>query len=268
MMMQLGRQTMAPRTMCRTLLGTAVMGMVAWIASVGHTDQFRQFTDMDTIDGADESVFPYFGYSGGGPRLPPRVWYINKHGVKKWSRDPKHSSWWLDYVDNELLGDNASLPTESFRDMFRVPFEMYEEILGDMRADGFRDSEDQSKRGKRPAPLELKLLGSLRYLAVACPFDGLRGPSGVSGKTQWRFHRTWIKWFRGKYYDAWVYPPTTDEDINASVDLYTKAGFPGCVSSMDGVHMAWARAPFADRWTYTGTFLCLSPACGFARATG
>ena len=56
--------------------------------------------------------------------------------------------------------------------------------------------------------------------------------------------------------DTWVYPPSTQDEIDASVALYSNAGFPGCISSMDGVHLAWARAPHADRWQFIGTQPC------------
>eukprot|EP00961_Rhodomonas_salina_P004726 64111-Rhodomonas_salina.1 len=53
-------------------------------------------------------------------------------------------------------------------------------------------------------------------------------------------------------YPKYIYPPSTDDEIEATLHAYEQRGFPGCIGSADGVHVAWDRAPAMDLPWYKG----------------
>jgi hypothetical protein len=62
----------------------------------------------------------------------------------------------------------------------------------------------------------------------------------------------WLKWFEETYYDKWIKMPTNEEELRDIESVFSRVGLPGCVSSMDGVHIEWGRAPSCDSWLYIG----------------
>ncbi len=53
-------------------------------------------------------------------------------------------------------------------------------------------------------------------------------------------------------YDANVWYPTTPEDIAEATEVFTRAGFPGCIASIDGVHFAYEGYASQDRHFFVG----------------
>lgn len=78
------------------------------------------------------------------------------------------SIWWLRYVVDVRAKDPTSAQGKLFRRRFRLPYPMYERILGLMRNDDEYDWEalDCTKDPNRVAPLELKVLSALRILGT------------------------------------------------------------------------------------------------------
>ena len=64
-------------------------------------------------------------------------------------------------------------------------------------------------------------------------------------------HR-WVDWFLKEHYDVWVRPPQTLMELNTMETIFSRCGLPGCVASMDGVHVELGCAPARDRHLYVG----------------
>ena len=189
--------------------------------------------------------------SKGAPR---RGWL---QGLDRWrlSSKSRPNSYEVAFLrDVEHWGDdpNATLYKE-FERQFRIPYPMFEELM-DMTHDSglFRDSTDKSCRGPRPAPLTYKVLASLRYMATGVSFKSLEIESGISAATIARFYTLWIQWLVDTQVHKWVYIPSTVQEIGPIHSTYHMMGLPGCVGSMDGVHVAWDMCPQQQRFLYKG----------------
>ena len=69
---------------------------------------------------------------------------------------------------------------------------------------------------------------------LGCAWDVIEEISHVSISTSATFHAKYMEWFRETQYDEYVNPT----DITKAEGQYSMLGFPGCVGSMDGVHLA------------------------------
>jgi len=176
--------------------------------------------------------------------------FPEKGGYQKWGRDRwTHSEWQklLGHLRDEAL--RQSNPEQykkhafTFRKRFRVPFEIFTKLLD--KAEASKVFAPKQK-GHSDVPLEMKLLSTLRYNAVGCAWDVIEEISHVSISTSATFHAKYMKWFRETQYDEYVNPT----DITKAEGQYSMLGFPGCVGSMDGVHLAWDNSP--NRLAYTG----------------
>jgi hypothetical protein len=148
------------------------------------------------------------------------------------------SSFFKLYVLDELgiMVHNQAL----FRTRFRVPVACYRDLLAlvklaqDTHFRGFGKSDASGRPG---APLELLLLGTLRYLGRHCQFDDLKEATYVDKETHRRFFFKFCLWGREFLYPLHVTAPSCKEDIVKCEELYRAAGFPGCIGSFDVTHV-------------------------------
>ena len=97
--------------------------------------------------------------------------------------------------------------------------------------------------GRGGAPVELKVLGVLRILGRATCFDGITELSGIPTSSMQAFFHRFTAWFRKDVYPEFVYVPKTREDLARVETPYALVGLPGCIGSMDVVHIAWCMCP-------------------------
>ena len=97
--------------------------------------------------------------------------------------------------------------------------------------------------GRLAVPTELKVLGVLRVLGRATCFDGITELSGIAESTMCTFFHRFTKWFREDIYPCFVYAPKTLDDLAEVQTPYALLGLPGCIGSMDVVHIAWCMCP-------------------------
>ena len=131
---------------------------------------------------------------------------------------------------------------------------MFLDILARARAHAGPDSWPNEMAGgykRKPKPLGLKILGVLRVLALGISIEGLT-EVGLSKTVMVRFFNQFVPWFVEMYYDKEVHPPRTAQELRESERAFARCGFPGCILSMDGVHLTWDRAPWKRRHNYTG----------------
>ena len=80
-----------------------------------------------------------------------------------------------------------------FRNRFTVPYQLFLELLA--MAKIWFPQREYDAFGKEVAPIELKLLGTLRMLGKGCSWDLLYELSGVSAEV----HRRWTSKFIAKF---------------------------------------------------------------------
>jgi hypothetical protein len=138
-----------------------------------------------------------------------------------------------------------------FRLRFRVPFPLFQRLVDMTRANNWF-SEKKDCTGRLAAPLELKILGVLRVLGRGYCFDGIEELCFISREVNRRFFHTWCDLFSKKYFSIYCNPPSTKEEIDRTMAVYNRLGFPGCIGSTDCVHIRWERCPVGERFLHKG----------------
>ena len=147
---------------------------------------------------------------------------------------PRLSSWWLDYIENP----EPDCPSwnKIFRQRFRLPYESYLQILewvtGDdcdelfdrwrTEADGYTGR----KNNKKVSPIELLLLGSLRYLGRGWTFDDIQEATKVSRDVHRCFFHAFTTFGAKFLYPRYVCMPQTVADLKIASLSMRWQGFP------------------------------------------
>ena len=98
---------------------------------------------------------------------------------------------------------------------------------------------------------------TLRHLATGESFTTLAVASNLGKETLRNFSHEFMAWFVEHYYKDKVTGVNgigfqTVAEVEASEKIYRQAGLPGIVTSMDGVHVTWDKAPYAYKFMYCG----------------
>jgi hypothetical protein len=167
-----------------------------------------------------------------------------------------HDSTWQKFLrDNrrdleEVPGSKAQ---QVFRNRWRVPYDLFNDLLQKSVAMGFSKAEKDAA-GFASIPLELKLLGVLRVLGRGVTFDEVAEHVGSAfgGSIHYEFFCSWCEKFSETYKDVFVKKPASVAELQESCDVYAKLGFPGCIGSIDVTHIPWHNCPAALANSYTG----------------
>lgn len=128
-----------------------------------------------------------------------------------------------------------------FRRRFRVPYPVFKLLLEWTRE--WHEKSGTDCTGRARIPTELKLLGVLRVLGRATCFDGIFELSGISIASMDAFFHKFTEWFRSELYPKFVFTPKTMTEVAEIQAAYAALGLPGCIGSMDVVHVAWCMCP-------------------------
>ena len=154
----------------------------------------------------------------------------------------KLSLWSILYIQDPL--PNNPQWTKTFRKQFRLPNHTFlhllqmvdheRKVLGGMfhrwRADGVC-------KNRKVSPIELLVLGSLRYLGRGWTFDDLEESTFIDKEVHRVFFHKFVEFGAKKLYYQYVATPSTLEDLRDCEREYRNAGFPGCIGSTDATHI-------------------------------
>jgi hypothetical protein len=220
-------------------VGAWSVAVASLILSVNSTRKRRREGGNDVRFGK----LPPGGLGGTRPgRKNPTPRYPDANGKAAWQNDPTRTKFYKDYIENaELCRDPTQLLAKEFKQKFRVSYAMFEDILQATRESGLFPDDMIAKKGQRPHPLSMKVLAALRRLALGIPVEGLNDMTAISVPILQVFITAWEEWFVNHYEAEHIKIPEDEEDIAASVRLFTRCGLPGFVSSMDVVHVRYDR---------------------------
>jgi hypothetical protein len=100
-------------------------------------------------------------------------------------------------------------------------------------------------------PLELEILGVLPVFGRGGPFDNNYDGTGISEETHRVFFKEFIRLFVDHFYHHHVHRPN-EEELPQVLRAYERLGFPGCIGSVDCVHIWWDKCPTPIRATCKG----------------
>jgi hypothetical protein len=103
-----------------------------------------------------------------------------------------NSTWYRMYVLSDACKDRTTRAGRQFRRRFRMPWETYRSLVKEMRDDKWFAEygyENKTALGHPGVPLDLYLLGALRYLGRGWTFDDVCEATGVSEES----HRLFLQ---------------------------------------------------------------------------
>ena len=153
---------------------------------------------------------------------------------------PMLSPWYRTYVENPRPSDVNFL--KKFRLRFRVPFAVFTQLLDMVRSRenivyfGRWTGGTLRQKACPSVPVELLLLGGLRYIGRGWTFDDLEENTGIDQEVHRVFFHQLIKWGSTDLYDKYVVLPSTSEDARSTE--YERAGMNGGIGSMDATNVS------------------------------
>jgi hypothetical protein len=170
--------------------------------------------------------------------------------------DPRLTSWYCCYVLHPQL--NKPKFFRKFRRRFRLPYDKFLELV-DMCKEAkdnegnlyFRRWMSEDCVGVPSSPIELMVLGSLRYLGRGWTFDDIEEATAIDEETHRQFFHIFIKFGAEYLYNLWVQAPTS-ADVHDHLHEMTLAGMPGCPGSTDATHIVWHRCAYNQRQSHLG----------------
>lgn len=150
------------------------------------------------------------------------------------------------------IRDPTSVLGRKFLRRFRVPFTVFEEICSDIKRVHHLPDRQTDAKGAETVCLPLLILGSIRYLASGCTFDALEELTNVDQEThRIFFHQKFCTW-GAIVSKEHIRMPDKEEELRHVQSLYEGKGLPGCVGSIDCVHVCWDCCPASLHSTCKG----------------
>ena len=153
---------------------------------------------------------------------------------------PLESCWYRLYVSRDPMTVTKSFLAK-FRRRFHLPNQEFLNLVEDARTGNWfppwSKEEAIDAFGRPSLPLELMILGSLRFLGRGWTFDDLSEATGISEETHRRFFHDFIKIGSTVLYHRHVTTPTTAAAAQHHMHEFSLAGCNGAVGSMDATHV-------------------------------
>ena len=176
---------------------------------------------------------------------------------------PKLSLWWILYVQQPK--PECKQWSKTFRNRFRLSHESYLGLLNTIKDDDDNDLFFRRWRNttiicgglhvqpaRKQSPIELLLLGCLRYLGRGFTFDDLEECTYISRDVHRCFFHKFIEFGATKLFATYVKMPHFLQELQECEKAYRIAGFPGCIGSTDATHIPLEKVSFTIRQGHLG----------------
>ena len=128
---------------------------------------------------------------------------------------------------------------------FRLPYGNYLDLVQLIQSSVLFDRWCGFKsNNKKVSPVELLVLGSLRYLGHGWTFDDCEESTAIDKEVHCCFFHVFILFGSTELYKKWVMTPENLPEANSNMHEYSQAGFPGCVGSCDCTHIVTERCEY------------------------
>ena len=145
---------------------------------------------------------------------------------------PTDSMWYHAYITCPQTDDKRF--QRKFRRRFRMPYESFLQFVEDAKeGNWFPRWMGTDCTGKDASPLELLILGSLRYIGRGFTFDDCEESTAISEEVHRVFFHKFIKIGSTILYDKYVHSPVNAEEIATHTIEFELAGMPGTLASSD-----------------------------------
>ncbi|KAI2498892.1 Plant transposon protein [Fragilaria crotonensis] len=225
----------------------------------GHNDHDNYSTDDSTFGNFWHSqYFVSDDEEDEAPAPPPPTSPVRKKKRTSYARKPQsESTWSRDYLIPTLRESYIIKPhgrdAKKFRRLFRVPYDLFVVLVGLCKERWWTDwtPEKVDAAGKLVSNLELKVLGALYVLGTGASQHQVGVQTNISEEVHRCFFLAWISKM-SSIQKEYIFMPTNDEQFERVVGEYSTRGLPGCVGSVDCVHVGWDKCPSMYKHMYTG----------------
>jgi hypothetical protein len=182
-----------------------------------------------------------------------------KRRRKHYSRSRKEDcNWWRMFLNPQVKNSYANEPNGrdslKFRRMSRVTYEIFKTRLLDLALELWWPAWHEHATdcfNKPVADLRLKLLGALFTLATGATHFVVSTNTNISKEAHRFFFNDWIEKMASIKH-LFIFFPSDDEMLKRVWDEYAQLGLPGCVGSVDCVHIGWDKCPTQQLHLYKG----------------
>jgi hypothetical protein len=159
--------------------------------------------------------------------------YVDDDGVMI-TLDPRKTLWYIYYIQHPPLEDSKF--HQKFRRRFRMPHEEFLKLLArvvnNQRFEKWKPGRTDAT-GQVCSPIELLLLGALRYLGRGLTFDDLEEYTAINEETHRQFLNRFIYYGAKELFIEFVQMPTTAAEYATAAEYETHSseltlgGLPG-----------------------------------------
>ena len=182
-----------------------------------------------------------------------------KKARRVYVRKPMNNcAWWTAFLSQEakaiLINEPDGKDATSFRRAFRVPYSVFKEKILDFSVQMWWPEWHEFKVdafGRPVGFLELKLLGCLNTLGMGANHFSVSLQTNISEEVHRTFFMKWIG-LMASVKELFIYMPQEEIQLKFVVDEYKAMGLPGCVGSVDCVHIGWDMCPVQYTNMYKG----------------
>ena len=148
------------------------------------------------------------------------------------------------YVSNFYLIENQKMQSK-FRARFCIPYDNFRELVHWVTIDPLFDRWCGKKcNNKRSSPVELLVLGLLRYLGRGWTFDDIEEATAISKEVHRVFFHKFIRFGSTELFSKFVVTPISVVDALTHMAEFSSAGLPGCIGSIDCPHIVTERCEY------------------------
>ena len=217
--------------------------------NVGYDSSDKSSTDSDE-DASD---------SDSDDKLPDNALPIAKRIRRTHARKPMNTStWWTLFLSPEAKASYVSEPdgrdAKVFRRAFRIPYSLFKEKILDFSVRMWWPEWHEYKVdafGRPVGYLEVKLLGVLNSLGHAASHFSVGLQTNISEEVHRKFFMQWTG-LMASVKHLFIYMPQEEAQLRFIMEEYRDMGLPGCVGSVDCVHVGWDQCPVQYSNMYKG----------------
>ena len=163
----------------------------------------------------------------------------------------KKSCWYRNFTAPGKIRDlthelSSSDRFGEFRHFFRMPLSKVEELTEKLITRGYvRYPRTRCRQAEFRERTELLVMSSLYLLGTGAAFRACRSLCSISTSEVQKFFYVFLDAIVDMK-DEYVYMPRNITELNRVSNCYGMAGLPGCMGSIDVVHVKWANCPAGD----------------------
>ena len=170
-----------------------------------------------------------------------------KRRERKEKMDSKQSIWGQLLTRLEAIGPDMEESLNQFEKRFRITYTTFLLLNDKIKEAGFQKC-NSVRPEKQQADLRLLLMGSLKVLGSGFTFTDVSDLCGVSQESLRVFFHSFCSYISTNIANYVNF----DKNLEGTLASYSKVELPGCVGSMDNIHILWDRCPASEANRYHG----------------